>query len=78
MALIFQLHGLSDEDKLHVLRLRVSRRGLYLTDEVGRFIFSRGSRNMNSLLDLLEQLDRASLQAQHELIIPFFKEILGW
>ena len=71
MALIFQLHGLSDEDKLRALQLRASRRGLHLTDEVGRFILNRGSRSMNSLFDLLEQLDRASLQAQRKLTIPF-------
>lgn len=74
MALIFQLHGLSDEDKLRALQLRASRRGLHLTDEVGRFILNRGSRSMNSLFDLLEQLDRASLQAQRKLTIPFLKE----
>ncbi|SVJ79973.1 Chromosomal replication initiator protein DnaA [Klebsiella pneumoniae] len=78
MALIFQLHGLSDEDKLRALQLRASRRGLHLTDEVGRFILNRGSRSMNSLFDLLEQLDRASLQAQRKLTIPFLKETLGW
>ncbi|MGU2568375.1 HdaA/DnaA family protein, partial [Pseudomonas aeruginosa] len=52
--------------------------GLHLTDEVGRFILNRGSRSMNSLFDLLEQLDRASLQAQRKLTIPFLKETLGW
>lgn len=78
LALVFQLHGLSDEDKLRALQLRASRRGLHLTDEVGRFILTRGSRSMNSLFDLLEQLDHASLQAQRKLTIPFLKETLGW
>ncbi|WP_436971949.1 HdaA/DnaA family protein, partial [Pseudomonas aeruginosa] len=41
-------------------------------------ILNRGSRSMNSLFDLLEQLDRASLQAQRKLTIPFLKETLGW
>ncbi|MOA27048.1 DnaA regulatory inactivator Hda [compost metagenome] len=58
--------------------MRASRRGLHLTDEVGRFILTRGSRSMNSLFDLLEQLDHASLQAQRKLTIPFLKETLGW
>lgn len=78
LALVFQLHGLSDEDKLRALQLRASRRGLHLTDEVGRFILTRGSRSMNALFDLLEQLDHASLQAQRKLTIPFLKETLGW
>ena len=78
LALIFQLHALSDEDKLRALQLRASRRGLHLTDEVGRFILTRGERSMSALFELLERLDQASLQAQRKLTIPFLKETLGW
>ncbi|MDV7210462.1 DnaA regulatory inactivator Hda [Azotobacter beijerinckii] len=78
LALVFQLQGLSDEDKLRALQLRASRRGLHLTDEVGRFILTRGSRSMAALFELLDKLDQASLQAQRKLTIPFLKETLGW
>ena len=78
LALIFQMRPLSDEDKLRALQLRASRRGLHLTDEVGHFILTRGTRSMSALFDLLEQLDQASLQAQRKLTIPFLKETLGW
>ena len=78
LALVFQLHSLSDEDKLRALQLRASRRGLHLTEEVGRFILTRGERSMSALFELLERLDQASLQAQRKLTIPFLKETLGW
>ena len=78
LALIFQLQSLSDEDKLRTLQLRASRRGLHLSDEVGRFILNRGERSMGALFELLERLDKASLQAQRKLTIPFLKEVLGW
>lgn len=78
LSLVFQLQELSDEDKLRALQLRASRRGLHLTDEVGRFILTRGARSMSALFELLEQLDQASLQAQRKLTIPFLKETLGW
>ncbi|MBF7142509.1 MULTISPECIES: DnaA regulatory inactivator Hda [Pseudomonas] len=78
LALVFQMRPLSDEDKLRALQLRASRRGLHLTDEVGHFILTRGSRSMSALFDLLERLDQASLQAQRKLTIPFLKETLGW
>lgn len=71
LALVFQMRGLSDEDKLRALQLRASRRGLHLTDEVGHFILTRGARSMSALFDLLERLDQASLQAQRKLTIPF-------
>ena len=77
-ALVFQLHALSDEDKLRALQLRASRRGLQMSDEVGRFILTRGERSMSALFELLERLDQASLQAQRKLTIPFLKETLGW
>ncbi|HWV09432.1 MAG TPA: DnaA regulatory inactivator Hda, partial [Pseudomonas sp.] len=78
LALVFQLHELSDEDKLRALQLRASRRGLHMSDEVGRFILTRGERSMSALFELLERLDQASLQAQRKLTIPFLKETLGW
>lgn len=78
LALVFQLHELGDEDKLRALQLRASRRGLHLTDDVGRFILTRGERSMSGLFELLERLDQASLQAQRKLTIPFLKETLGW
>ena len=78
LALVFQMYPLSDEDKLRALQLRASRRGLTLPDDVGRYILTRGTRSMNSLFDMLDELDRASLQAQRKLTIPFIKETLGW
>lgn len=78
LALVFQLQQLSDEDKLRALQLRASRRGLNLPDDVGRFILTRGARNMSALFELLDRLDQASLQAQRKLTIPFLKETLGW
>jgi DnaA-homolog protein len=78
LALVFQMHRLSDEDKLRALQLRASRRGLQLPDDVGRFILTRGVRSTGALFELLDQLDQASLQAQRKLTIPFLKETLGW
>lgn len=78
LALVFQLHQLSDEDKLRALQLRASRRGLQISDEVGRFILNHAQRDMSALFDLLETLDQASLQAQRRLTVPFLKTTLGW
>ncbi len=77
-ALVFQLHELSDEDKLRALQLRAFRRGLQMSEEAGRFILTRSGRSMNELFDVLERLDQASLQAQRKLTIPFLKEVLDW
>ncbi len=76
-GVVFQLHPLSDEDKLAALKLRADQRGFALTDEVGQFLLRRCPRDMIQLFALLETLDRASLQAQRKLTIPFVKTVLG-
>ncbi|SDS73020.1 regulatory inactivation of DnaA Hda protein [Halopseudomonas xinjiangensis] len=77
-GVVFQLHSLSDEDKQQMLQLRASLRGLQLSDDVARYILSRGARGMGELFEVLERLDQASLQAQHRLTIPFVKRVMGW
>ncbi len=76
LALVFHLQQLGDEDKLRALQLRASRRGMFLAEDVGRYLLNRVSRNTTSLINILEELDRASLQAQRRLTIPFVKQVL--
>lgn len=76
LALVFHLQELDDDEKLRALQLRASRRGLYLSDEVGRFLLGRLTRSMDALFAALERLDQASLQAQRKLTIPFVKDVL--
>jgi DnaA-homolog protein len=75
-GVVFQLQVLSDEDKLAALQMRAKLRGLILNDEVGQFLLRRCPRDMPKLFALLETLDRASLQAQRKLTIPFVKSVL--
>lgn len=76
LALVFHLQELDDDEKLRALQLRASRRGLFLSDEVGRFLLGRLTRSMDALFAALERLDQASLQAQRKLTIPFVKDVL--
>jgi len=78
LALIFKLEPLSDKEKLSALGARATQRGLRLSDDALRFILSRGERSMGALFELLDTLDRASLQAQRKLTIPFIKQVLNW
>ena len=77
-GLVFQLQSLGDEDKQQMLMLRAELRGLQLGEEVARYMLNRGARGMGELFKALEQLDQASLQAQHRLTIPFVKRVMGW
>ncbi len=75
-GVVYQLHELSDDQKLAALQLRAKGRGLQLSDSVGQFLLSRCSRNMAELFQVLDTLDRASLAEQRRLTIPFVKHVL--
>jgi DnaA family protein len=75
-GIVYQLHSLSDTDKIAVLIMRAHRRGISLSDEVGKYILTHCPRHMGTLFAALDALDKASLAAQRRLTIPFVKEVL--
>jgi DnaA family protein len=77
-GIVYQLAVGDDEDKAAILQFRAARRGLALPPGVASYIVSRAPRGMEQLLELLDQLDRASLAQQRALSIPFVKQALGW
>lgn len=75
-GVVYQLHPLTDEEKLAALIMRAGRRGMSLSEEVGKFILTHCSRHMDALFVALDKLDNASLALQRRLTIPFVKEVL--
>jgi DnaA family protein len=73
----FQVRSMSDDDKAEALVKRANMRGLTLTEEATHFLLSRVSRDMRALLDILNQLDHASIIEQRKLTIPFIKSTLN-
>lgn len=72
-----QLGDLNDDQKRVILQRSAHDKGLDLSDDVANFLLKRLDRDLQSLLHQLDILDRASLQAQRRLTLPFVKEILG-
>lgn len=72
-----QLDSLDDEGRRQVLRQRAARRGLELDDTVLDFLFKRVGRDLATLTNLLDRLDKASLAAQRRITVPFLKQALG-
>lgn len=75
-GMVFQLQPLTDAEKLQVLMMRATRRGMTLVEDVGRYILTHCPRHMSTLFAALDALDKASLAAQRKLTIPFVKEVL--
>lgn len=74
-GLVYQLHALSDPEKISALRLRAQRRGLVMTEEVANYLLTRFPRDTHSLFALLDRLDAATLAAQRRLTIPFLRSL---
>ena len=72
-----QVKLLNDEEKVVALQFRAQQRGLHLSDDVVKFLFNRLSRDMSSLIQSLDVLDKASIREQRKITIPFIKDILA-
>jgi DnaA family protein len=72
---VYALQPLGDAEKLEAVRLRARNRGFEMPEDVVQYILSRYPRDMRSLFDLLDRIDRASLTHQRRVTIPFLREL---
>jgi DnaA-homolog protein len=75
-CVVYQLRDLDDSGRIEALRLRAAQRGLQLPQETSEYLLRRMPRDLPSLLEILDQLDEASLAAQRRLTIPFIRDTL--
>ena len=73
---VFAVQVLSEPERRAVLRQAADARGVFLGDEVMDFMLSRFSRDLGSLMQLLDQLDGYALQTQRAITIPLIKAML--
>lgn len=72
---VFHLPMPGDEEKRRILQFRAARLGLELREEVLSYLLNRFERSLSSLLERLTVLDKASLQRQRKITIPFIREL---
>ncbi len=75
-CVVYQLRDLDDSARSEALRLRAAQRGLEMPPETLDYLMKRMPRDLPTLLELLDQLDEASLVAQRRLTIPFIRDAL--
>ncbi len=73
---VFQLRALGETERRAVLRRAADERGVFLGDEVMDFMLKRFSRDLSSLMLLLERLDGYALRTQRAITIPLIKSML--
>ncbi|MEO6920234.1 MAG: DnaA regulatory inactivator Hda [Collimonas sp.] len=75
-GLIYQLHGLSDEEKIAALTHAAQVRGLHLSSGVLPYLITHFRRDMRSLTSMLNELDRFSLETQRPITLPLLRSLL--
>lgn len=73
---VFQVRELDDAARAAALQLRSKHRGLTLPDDTAQYLLRRSQRDMRSLYELLDRLDREALRAKRRLTIPFVRSVL--
>ena len=73
---IFALQPLAEAQSRAVLRQAADARGVFLGDEVMDYMLTRFSRDLGSLMQLLDHLDQYALQTQRALTIPLVRAML--
>ena len=73
---VFGLTVLSEPERRSVLRQAADARGVFLSDEVMDFMLTRFSRDLGSLMELLDLLDGYALQSKRAITVPMIRAMM--
>lgn len=75
-GLVYQVLGLSDEDKLDALERAAEAKGIGLAQGVLPYLITHYRRDMQSLSQMLTDLDHFSLETKRPITLPLLRELL--
>jgi DnaA family protein len=75
-GLVYQVHGLSDEEKALALSQHAQAKGFVLPPEVTQYLLRHGRRDLPSLMAVLDALDAHSLRLHRAPSVPILKEVM--
>ena len=75
-GLVYQIHGLTDEEKLQALHAHAAGLGFKLGAGVAEYLLRHWRRDLPSLLAALDALDRYSLASKRPITVPLLREAL--
>jgi|GEM_PF-229199 len=77
-GLSYQLKPMAQSQRLDFVCWLSSRRGMSMSQEMAHFILRRAPRSTTALVNIIQQLETATLMHQRKLTIPFVKQVLGY
>jgi DnaA family protein len=75
-TLVFELRPLNDDDTSAALRRHALMRGMRIDDSLVRYLLRHSRRDLPSLMAVLDNLDRATLELQRPATLPLLKEAI--
>lgn len=75
-GLIYQLRGLTDDEKIAALNHSAQARGMVLSPGVLPYLITHFRRDMRSLSAMLDTLDQYSLETQRPITLPLLRTLL--
>ena len=75
-GLVYQVHELSDAEKIEALTRAAELRGMMLSPGVLPYLITHFERDMRSLSAMLDALDRYSLETQRPITLPLLRSLL--
>ncbi|MBI4195197.1 MAG: DnaA regulatory inactivator Hda [Betaproteobacteria bacterium] len=75
-GLVYEVHALSDDEKVRALRRHAQARGAPVPEEVFAYLLSHAQRDMPTLMAVLDALDRRSLEAKRPITVTLVREFL--
>ncbi|HQT81278.1 MAG: DnaA regulatory inactivator Hda [Ferrovum sp. 37-45-19] len=76
-GLVLRLHALSDENKVEALQKHAINLGFHLSNELAQYLLQRWQRDIRSLLQVLEELNRWSLSLHKPITMPLVRDALN-
>ncbi len=75
-GLVYQVQALTDDEKALALKRHATSRSFDLPDVVIDYLLRHLSRDLPSLMSMLDALDRHSLESKRPITLPLLKELL--
>ena len=74
---VYDLQVLSEPERRGVLRQEADARGVFLSDEVMDFMLKRFSRDLGSLMELLDAMDGYAMQSKKAITVSLIKAMMN-
>ena len=75
-GLVYEVHELTDEEKIEAMKSHATSRGLALPQEVCDYLLRHERRDLSSLMATLDALDKYSLASHRKITVPLVRELL--